>query len=521
VRAPTDGGLLLRSVWERAEAVFPNRGLVTGTDTGAHRQTYAELAVRVRTLCGVLLSLGIRPGDRVASFAWNTHRHLELFFAVPAVGAVLQALNARLRPHETQRLVREARPRALFVDASLLEAAPALEQGGVLVVLPDAPHGRADALDYEELLRTSAPPDRLPAVDEDAVATMCTTSATTGEPQLVQYTHRSLVLGTLVLNQPDGLGAREGDTIMPVVSLFHANAWGFPFAAALSGARLVLCGAKPSPREIARLIAEERVTKIGAVPTVFVHLLKEPGLDLSSVEEVFCAGAAPPRSLAEALASRGVEVVHAWGMTETGFFGLVSRPPPDAGLTEAEMAELRLCQGRPVPLLAHRLAAGDGELQVRGPAVAGVYADPALAAARRTADGWVRTSDLAVEARHGFVRVVDRMQDAIKSGGEWIHTLELEERLASFDGVEEAAVVPIGDERWGQRPVAFLVVRDASSFDRLELERFLAESVPSWWIPERVELVDDLPRTSTGKVHKRALRDRLVPSAARGASTRS
>lgn len=484
--------------------MFGHREVVTGTADGSTRLSYGEMRTRVLALTAVLRDLGVGPGDRVVTFAWNSHRHLELFFAVPAIGAVLQPINVRFRPDDVQRLVDEARPRALFVDASLAAAGPTLRGEGVEVVLPDVGPAR-NALDYEELLGGIGRVDGLPVVSEDAVATACTTSGTTGAPRQVEYTHRALVLGTLGLNQADGAGLRESDSVLPVVSLFHANAWGLPFAAAMAGARLVLCGS-PTAATTARLIREEQVSKLASVPATLTRLLEEPGLDLSSVEEALVAGAAPSPALVAALERHGVAVVHAWGMTETGFFGLVSRPP--AGCPTAEgYDDLRSFQGRPVALVEARVDGELGELQVRGSGVAGRYADADLRQERVTYDGWLRTGDVVATGPNSYLRIVDRIGDAVKSGGEWIHTLELESHLAAYPGIEEAAVVPVSDDVWGARPYAFVCAPSGAPVDCDDLARFLRARVPTWWIPDVIEVVEALPRTANGKVDKRALRD--------------
>lgn len=485
--------------------MFGHREVVTGTADGSTRLSYLEMRTRVLALAAVLRDLGVGPGDRVVTFAWNSHRHLELFFAVPAIGAVLQPINVRFRRDDVQRLVDEARPRVLFVDASLVADGPSLRGEGAEVVLPDVAPAR-NALDYEELLSGVGRVDELPDVSEDTVATACTTSGTTGAPRRVEYTHRGLVLGALGLNQADGAGLREVDSVLPVVSLFHANAWGLPFAAAMAGARLVLCGPSPTAATTARLIREEQVSKLASVPAMLTRLLDEPSLDLSSVDEVLVAGAAPAPALVAALELHGVAVVHAWGMTETGFFGLVSRPP--AGRTTAADGghDLRSCQGRPVALVETRVDRELGELQVRGPGVAGRYADADLRHTRVTDDGWLRTGDIVATGRHPYLRIVDRIGDAVKSGGEWIHTLELESHLAAYPGIEEAAVVPVPDDVWGARPHAFVCVRPGAPVDCAGLACFLRERVPTWWIPDVIEVIEALPRTANGKVDKRALR---------------
>ena len=496
LRAPTDDGLGLRLLVERAGREFPSRRIVTRISGGTTELTYDEFGRRVRRLASALRARGIGEGDRVATFAWNTHRHLELAFAVPCLGAVLETLNVRFATSEVERLLERSSPRLLFVDDDLLDRAPGVPDGTDPVVLANA---------YDELLASGSESFELPVLDELLPATACYTSSTTGAPKCVEYSHRSLVLGALVLNQPGVAPLHESDRVLPIVSLFHANAWGFPLAAMLSGADLVLPGAHPTSEEIARLIESERVTKAAAVPTVFDALLDVGSADLSSLTEIYCAGAVPPQALTRAFEERfGVQLVHAWGMTETCFFGLVSRTDDLA---------LRAAQGRAVPLLETRLAA-NGELEVHGPAVAGAYRERDDSA-RYTPDGWLRTGDVAIVASDRFLRLVDRLQDTIKSGGEWIHSLALELLISEVEGVEEVAVVPISDSRYGERPYAFVVMHAGRTLDADLLREHLAGHVPAWWIPDLVELVDSLPRTGTGKVDKRALRASLTEEHAR------
>jgi fatty-acyl-CoA synthase len=495
-RAPTDGGLGLRLVVERAATEFPDRRVVSRTSGGRTAITYRELGERVRALADALRGLGVGPGDRVASLGWNSHRHLELMLATSCLGAVAELVNFRFRREEIERIVAAAGPRALFVDATLLHLAPRVATGVPVVVMPDSEARPEGALDYEELLARGDPALELPELDELATASVCYTSATTGEPKAVEYSHRSLVLAALVLNQPGVAPLHETDRVLPAVTLFHANAWGLPLAAMLSGAELVLAGPHPSAADLAALIEAERPTKAAGVPTVFADLLGVEGADLSSLEEVYCAGMPPPERLVRAYRERfGARIVHAWGMTETCVFGLVSRPP-------AGDEDLAAAQGRAVPLLERRIDER-GELQVRGPAVAGRYAG---AGRSYTEDGWLRTGDLAVALRRRFVRIVDRLDDTIKSGGEWIHSLVLESLVRDVDGIADVAVVAARDERWGERPYAFVVLESGASLDPRALHDHLAARVPRWWLPDAAEPIDALPRIGNGKVDKRALR---------------
>jgi fatty-acyl-CoA synthase len=508
VRAPTDGGLGLRLVIERAASESPNNRVVTRTADGVSEFTYRELGHRVRALADALETLGVRSGDRVASLACNSHRHLEVLLGVACVGAVTEVVNIRFPREAIERLLFAASPRVLFVDATLLDALPRVPEGVPVVVLFDGGEERQGFLSYEELLARGDRSFVLPELDELLPAVACFTSATTGEPKAVEYSHRSLVLGSLIVNQPGVTPLLESDRVLPIVPFFHASAWGLPFAAMLSGAELVLGGAHPSAADLARLIETERVTKAAGVPTVLADVLDVAGADLSSLEEVYCAGMQPSVGLVRGYRERfGAQVVHAWGMTETCFFGLVSRPPAGVELGDVELGELAAAQGRSVPLLEQRIVEG-GELQIRGPAVAGkcVSAD---GPDRYTADGWLRTGDVAISLRGRFVRIVDRLEDTIKSGGEWIHSLVLEARMRDFDAIADVAVVAARDDRWSERPYAFVVLADGASLDVRALYAFLAARMPGWWIPDVVEPVEALPRIGNGKVDKRALRARL------------
>jgi fatty-acyl-CoA synthase len=492
---------------ERAASESPDSRVVTRSAEGRAALTYRELGSRVRALASALDGLGIGPRDRVASLAWNSHRHLEVLLATACVGAATEVVNIRFRREAIERLIADATPRALFVDASLFGMAR-IPPDVPVVVMPDVEGRHPGALDYERLLGGGDPSFEFPELDELLPATICFTSATTGEPKAVQYSHRSLVLGSLVLNQPGVAPLLESDRVLPAVSLFHANAWGLPFAAMLSGAELVFAGPHPSAADLAQLIEAERVTKAAGVPTILSDLAEVEGADLSSLGEVYCAGMQPPERLVRVYRERfGARIVHAWGMTETCFFGLVSRPPTGIQLPDDELAELAASQGRSVPLLEHRIDRS-GELQVRGPAVAGHCHDH-REPGPYTADGWLRTGDVAVALRSRFVRIVDRLEDRIKSGGEWIHSLVLEGHLRDFDGIADAAVVAARDERWSERPYAFVVMQGGVSLDPRSLREFLAERVQRWWIPDAIEPIDALPRIGNGKVDKRALRARL------------
>jgi fatty-acyl-CoA synthase len=458
------------------------RTVVTATPDGPAVLAWAEVAERAARLRAALAELGVRPGDRVATFARNTHRHVELILGIPAAGAVVHPLNIRLHRDQLAYVVAEAEDRLLFADA-------------------DGPHltDRVVGLDdeYEDLL-AAAEPDWSPvAVDEGDALALCYTSGTTGQPKGVLFSHRSTVLHALGLLMVDSHAISRADVVMPVTGLFHVLGWGLPYAVALAGGDLVLPGHSNDPRDLAHLIAEHGVTKAAAVPTVWNDFLPQYDgpHDLSTLRELLIGGAPVPRELIRRYAAHGVSVAQGWGMTEMSPSGTMARTE---GIGAAmPLVELRLTgeDGEELPWDGQAV----GELQARGPHVASGYyrGEP-------FPGGWLRTGDLATIDPDGTVRLVDRAKDLVKSGGEWISSAQLESAIAAHPGVTEAAVIAIPDERWGERPLA-LVAGTATADD---LRAFLRDRVAKWWIPERFEFVDAIPRTAVGKYDKRALRER-------------
>jgi fatty-acyl-CoA synthase len=482
---------------------------VTLTDDGTTRASYAEVGERVDRLCRGLRELGVGDGDRVATFAWNSQHHLEAYLAAPCMGAVLHTLNIRLHADDVRYVAGHAEDRVAFLDASLAEVMPALDRVEHEVLMPDGPGERAGALDYEELVADGDPDFAFPDLDENAAAAMCYTSGTTGRPKGVVYSHRSTVLHSLGVLTADAVGVRERDSVMPVVPMFHANAWGLPYAAALAGARQVFPGPRMSPAELAELIAAERVTRTAGVPTIWQGMLQlDPPPDLSSLVEIKCGGSAVPEALIRAFDERfGVPISQGWGMTETSPLAATSRLPGDVELTEDEAYELRACQGRMLPLVDFRLdEAAGGELQVRGPWIARAYYNDPGGADKFTPDGWLRTGDVAERRRGSYIRLVDRTKDLVKSGGEWISSVDLENAIMAHPDVLEAAVIAVPDERWSERPCACVVRRDGARLDAGELRAFLQGKVAKWWLPDRVEFIEEVPKTSVGKFDKKVLR---------------
>jgi acyl-CoA synthetase (AMP-forming)/AMP-acid ligase II len=527
-----DFPLTLVHLFERAERLSFDKEIVTQTGTGRERTTYGAWARRTRCLGGALDTLEVPEDARVATFAWNTARHLELYFAVPCSGRVVHTLNIRLFPEQLVYIINHAEDRVIFVDGSLapllwphLEDCPTVKH---VVVMDD---GRGDGPatvpahmtvhDYETLVNAGEPVE-FTIDDEYRAASMCYTSGTTGHPKGVVSTHRSSVLHTFGVVATDGLGVSERDCVFPVVPMFHANAWGLAHASVATGATLVMPGPDLSPPAIAALIETERVTVAAGVPTIWMGVLPELARrDTSSLRSVVCGGSAVPLALSEAWREQvGVPILQAWGMTETGPLGTVChiKSTLDARLDDAGRAEARTSIGQPVLGVEARVArnGGDspsgesGELQVRGPWITASYYHDARSDDSFTDDGWLRTGDVATIDAHGYLRLVDRSKDVIKSGGEWISSVALENELMAHPAVAEAAVVAIAHPKWQERPLACVVTRDGAAVDADELLAFLDGRVARWWLPDAIVFVDEIPKTSVGKFSKKELRERFA-----------
>jgi fatty-acyl-CoA synthase len=501
--------LLVKRIAERAERVFPDREVVARTQDGIERTTWGQIVERSRRLAGALAEMGIKPGDRVASFAWNSIRHLEMYLAVPATGAVLHTLNIRLFEEDLRYIVDHADDRVIFLDSSLAGLMPSFDGVENEVLMPDGPGKREGALDYEELIAGGDPGFEFPEFGESTAAAMCYTSGTTGRPKGVLYSHRSVVLHTLGAALPDSMGIRQSDTFMPVVPMFHAMAWGTPYICAMVGAKTVLPGPDLSPAALAELIETERVTATCGVPTIWNGFLQlDPPPDLSSLRELKAGGAAVPESLIRAFDERfGVPIVQGWGMTETSPLAATSRLPADTELSDDEAYELRATVGRVLPLLDYRIDEDSGgELQIRGPWIASSYYNDPSGDEKFTEDGWLRTGDVAEVVHGAYVKLVDRTKDLVKSGGEWISSVELENEIMAHPSVLEAAVIAVPDEKWSERPCACVVVAPGKELDADGVREHLGDRVAKWWIPERIEFIDEIPKTSVGKFDKKVLR---------------
>jgi fatty-acyl-CoA synthase len=528
-----DVPLTVTAIMRHGTTAYGDSEVVTLTAAGTRRQTYRETGARAAKLANALRALGVDGDQRVATLMWNNSEHLEAYLAIPSMGAVLHTLNLRLDPQVIGYIADHAGDDIVIVDSSLV---PLLAQ-----VLPHAPAIRhvlvTSAGDesefvppaelvasgrpvhsYEALLAAQPATFDWPEPDERSAAAMCYTSGTTGNPKGVVYSHRSMHLHSMAVCMNGVFGLSEADRVLPVVPMFHANAWGLPYAAVLSGADLVMPDRFLQPEPLVRLIEAERPTLAGAVPTIWNGLLqyvRANGGDLSSLRVVPCGGSAVPHSLMEAYEKElGVFIMQAWGMTETSPLGSVARPP--AGLTEQEGWRYRDSAGRLMCQVEHRLVGEGGvvlpcdgeavgEIEVRGPWVTGAYYrddDP-----DKFRDGWLRTGDVGTIDPLGFVNLTDRAKDVIKSGGEWISSMELENLLMAHPDVTEAAVIGIADEKWGERPLAAVVKAEGSAVTPAELREFLAGQVPRWQLPERWCFIAEVPKTSVGKFAKTKMRE--------------
>ncbi|HEU5416863.1 MAG TPA: long-chain fatty acid--CoA ligase [Streptosporangiaceae bacterium] len=529
-----DAPLTITSIMRYGATAYSDREVITAVPGGVRRRTYREIGARTAALAGALRSLGVDSDQRVATLMWNNAEHLEAYLGIPSMGAVLHTLNLRLDPETIGYIAEHAGDEVVIADATLVPLLAA--------VLPHAPSIRHIIVSAPDTSETGfAPPAELagsgrevhsyagllagqpvefdwPELDERTAAAMCYTSGTTGHPKGVVYSHRSMYLHSMAVGMGNVFGLSDRDRVLPVVPMFHANAWGLPYAAVLAGADLVMPDRFLQPAPLAELIEAERPTIAGAVPTIWNGLLQHVrahGGDLSSLRLVPCGGSAVPHALLEAYEKElGVRIVQAWGMTETSPLGSVAREP--VGVPEDQAWSYRDTQGRLMCLVEGRLVGEGGavlphdgeavgEVEVRGPWVTGSYYkddDPG-----KFRDGWLRTGDVGTIDPLGYVTLTDRAKDVIKSGGEWISSMELENALMAHPGVSEAAVIGVPDDKWGERPLAAVVRAGGSEVTAAELRAFLAERVPRWQLPERWSFIEEVPKTSVGKFAKTTMRD--------------
>jgi len=530
-----DYPLTLTQFFERARKIFHRKTMATRVPgAGLQRYTYADYADRVCRLSAALDRLGLKKGDRVGTFAWNSHRHMEVYFAAPLMGMVLHTINIRLSAQDLIYIINHAEDQVLIVDASLWHLVEPIRKDlksvKHFIVMKDTPAGEipTGALDYEALVANAKPLETWPRLDETDAAGMCYTSGTTGHPKGVLYTHRGIYLHCFGSSTVDVLGICERDVILHIVPMFHANAWCVPFAGVMNGSTQIFGGPNPQPRDIIEIVHNERVTLVGAVPTVWIAiqaiLEKEPQWDISSIRCIPIGGSAAPKSLIQLFDKKyGAYMLHAWGMTEMSPLGTVCRPRSYTdSLPEAERYNIRAKQGAMVAGVDMRIVdeggkvqpwdgKSVGEIQVRGPWITSGYYNNPAGAAQFTEDGWFRTGDVASIDSEGYVQITDRTKDLIKSGGEWISSVDMETAIMDHPKVLEAAVIAVPHPQWQERPLACVVPKPEfkGELSAREIMEYLTPRVAKWWLPDEVVFIDAVPKTSVGKFDKKVLRERF------------
>jgi len=522
--------LTLVHLFDRAGKFFANNEIVwRRPDRTIQRSTYGEFHRRAQKLANALTRLGVKPGDRVATLAWNHGRHLEAYFGIPLCGAVLHTLNPRLSAQDIAYIVNHADDSVVILDDVLWplweRLRPEVKPRHVIVWGHGQPVPEG-AIDYEQLIEPELPDFSPPPIGENDAAGLCYTSGTTGHPKGVLYSHRALVVHSLISAVPDSFGLSKSDVVLPVVPMFHVNAWGLPFTATMVGAKQVFPGPHLDPVSVLNLLADEQVTLTAGVPTVWLAILDQldcnPGKwNLKALHTMIVGGSAAPQSMIEGFEKRyGLRIVHAWGMTEMSPIGTLCKPGPrGARLPDPEWFKLRATQGTAVPFVDVR-AVGDqgevpwdgksmGELHVRGPCVARSYFRNPAEADKFTMDGWFRTGDVVTIDPEGYLRITDRSKDLIKSGGEWISSVDVENALMGHPAVKEAAVVAVPHEKWSERPVACVVLKEGAKAGDEELRAWLEPRFAKFWLPDAFVFLQQIPRTATGKFLKAALREQL------------
>ena len=533
-----DRQLTITSIMEHADNNHPNAEIVSVTcDTPRHRYTYADAFRRTRRLANALIEYGVRPGDRVATFAWNDYRHFELYYGIAGVGAVTHTVNPRLFPDQITYIVNHAEDRLVFVDPLIVPALekikdelPSVEAYIILTDddnMPDT--GLKNAQSYESFIGSQ--PDRIdwPELDEKTACCLCYTSGTTGNPKGVLYHHRSMVLHTLIGISTDCFDLSVRDVVMPVVPMFHVNAWGLAYGAPVAGTKLVFPGPKMGDgATLQALIEEEEVTYSAGVPTVWLNLLKyldETGRQVGTLKRVVIGGSACPRSIMEEFEERhGVYVNHAWGMTEMSPLGTFNTLKPEMQkLSREEQFAIREKQGRALYGVEMKIVDDEnnelpwdgqstGLLKVRGPFICNDYYNTGVPSDVHDGDGWFSTGDVGSIDAEGYLQITDRSKDVIKSGGEWISSIDLENTAVGHPDVAEAAVIGVPHPKWSERPLLIIVRKEGSEVSREAILDWLRDKVAKWWLPDDVVFVDEIPHTATGKIQKTELRKRFSGS---------
>lgn len=525
--------LIMSVLMERGPTLAPDVEIVSKMRDKTHRYTYADLGSRTRQLANALTRLGVRAGDRVATLAWNSYRHLEIYYAVPCMGAIVHTLNLRLAPDQLAYIINHAEDSVICVDEELL---PLLEKIAEQITcvkhfIVMTNHRRIStsltpAHHYETLLAAESPEFAWPSFDENTPMGLCYTSGTTGNPKGVLYTHRSNYIHTITGALFDMLAITREDRLLAAVPMFHANAWGMPFIACTVGCKQVFAGPNMDGPSLCQLIQDERVTFTAGVPTIWLGLMNElrtnPGkYDLSSLRAMLCGGASPPRSMIDFFETTlGVEFIHAWGMTETSPLGSVNHIKPKMKEWPREkILDVKMRAGVIAPGLEMRItdSAGNevphdgitmGHLLVRGPWIAAAYYKDA--APEKFPDGWFDTGDIATIDAEGYLCIADRSKDLIKSGGEWISSIDLERAMMAIPGIAEAVVIAVHHPRWQERPLAFVVARPGETVSKEQIYDFLAPRFAKWWLPDDIVFIDAIPKTTVGKFDKKVLRAKFA-----------